>query len=160
MSTLSETAPAFVTMANTIVWCTAATVDKQGRPRSRVLHPIWEWDGENLKGWIATGPTPIKRSHLEAHPFISCNYWSPNQDTCVAECAAEWAFDDETCSEIWDKLKNAPAPVGYDPAIIPNWTDPTAPEFAVLKLTPWRLRVMPGSLMAGQGGDLLTWNQG
>ena len=25
-----------------IVWCTVATVDTKGRPRSRILHPIWE----------------------------------------------------------------------------------------------------------------------
>jgi len=159
MNTLSETASAFVNMAHEIVWCTAATVDNQGRPRSRVLHPVWEWDGTNLQGWIATGPTPVKREHLAAHPYLSCNYWSPEQDTCVAECEADWAFDDETCISIWDKFKHAPAPVGYDPAIIPVWTDPTGPEFAVIKLKPWRLRVMPGTLMAGQGGELLVWNK-
>jgi hypothetical protein len=26
--------------------------------------------------------------------------------------------------------KTAPAPVGYDPAIIPGWTEPTAEGFA------------------------------
>ena len=84
MTTLVEIAPPFVKMAHEIVWCTAATVDRKGRPRSRVLHPIWDWDGTELTGWIATGPTPIKRAHLDASPYISCNYWSPSQDTCVA----------------------------------------------------------------------------
>ena len=39
---LSGTAPAFVEIAHRIVWATAATVDPQGRPWTRVLHPIWE----------------------------------------------------------------------------------------------------------------------
>lgn len=157
MNSLAETAPVFVEMAHQIVWCSAATVDKHGRPRSRILHPIWQWDGSGLSGWIATGPTPIKRAHIEAHPFISLNYWTASQDTCVAECHAEWAFDDETKSWLWDTFKNAPAPVGYDPAIIPAWGNPQSEAFGALKLTPWRLRVMPGRVMMGQGGEVLVW---
>ena len=45
MVALNDIAPAFVKMAHQIVWCTAATVDAQGRPRSRVLHPMWQWQG-------------------------------------------------------------------------------------------------------------------
>jgi hypothetical protein len=157
MTDLAQVAPAFVAMAHRIVWCSAATVDANGRPRSRVLHPLWHWDGTALSGWIATGPTATKRAHLEASPFVSLNYWDPSQDTCVAECRADWAFDDATRRRVWDAFLNAPAPVGYDPAIIPGWDDPTSDNFAALRLTPWRLRVFPGSLMMGQGGELLTW---
>ena len=156
---LSDVAPAFVAMAHRIVWCTVATVDAKGRPRSRILHPIWEWDGERLTGWIATGPTPMKRAHLSASPNVSCNYWTTTHDTCVAECAAEWAFDDATRTRVWDLFKNGPAPVGYDPKIIPGWTSPTAPSFAALKLDPWRLRVFPGTVLMGKGGDVLTWSR-
>jgi hypothetical protein len=161
MSELKEVAPAFVEMAHQIVWCSVATVDHQGRPRSRILHPYWEWDGENLVGWIATGPTPTKRSHLQKSPYVSCNYWADNHDTCAAECAATWMFDDETRIAVWDKFKNAPAPVGYDPSIIPVWDSPTADSFAVLKLVPWRLRVMPGNFMltGGSQGEVLVWQQ-
>src|SRR5579885_3419402 len=107
MSNLNEVAPAFVEMAHRIVWCSAATVDTRGRPRSRILHPIWQWDGERLAGLIATGPTRLKRAHLKASPFISLNYWSPSHDTCVAECRADWAFDDETRKRVWDLFLNA-----------------------------------------------------
>ena len=48
MNTLVEIAPAFVEMAHRIVWGSAATVDREGRPRSRILHPIWR-DGPTLK---------------------------------------------------------------------------------------------------------------
>ncbi len=155
---LEEIAPAFVEMAHRIVWCSAATVDAQGRPRSRVLHPIWQWDGSGLVGWVGPGPTPVKRAHLEASPYVSLNYWAQSQDTCVAECRAAWAFDDETRTTVWELLRNAPEPVGYDPAMIPGWDEPTSPAFAALRLEPWRLRVFPGSVLMGQGGDVLTWS--
>jgi len=157
MTDLKQVAPAFVDMAHQIVWCTVATVDKHGRPRSRVLHPIWEWDGEALTGWVGTGPTPLKLAHIEASPFVSCNYWSPTQDTCLAECHAEWAFDDETCESVWNRYLEAPAPLGYDPSIIPGWDNARSESFAVLKLKAWRLRVMPGSVLMSGTGDTLVW---
>ena len=157
MATLQQTAPAFVEMAHRIVWCSVATVDTTGKPRSRVLHPIWQWDGERLVGWIGTGPTPIKRAHLANNPYVSLNYWTESQDTCSAECRATWHFDDETRIDIWNRLLNAPPPLGFDPSLIPNWTSPTCDAFAVLRLDPFRLRVLPGSLTRGEGGDLLLW---
>ena len=152
MSELASVAPAFVEMAHKIVWCTVATVDKKGRPRSRILHPIWEWDGEQLVGWIATGPTPTKVAHLQASPHVSCNYWTPEQDTCVAECAASWVEDAAGKKAVWDKLANGPEPVGYDPSIIPGWENSESPGFIGMRLDPWRLRVMPAAAMlTGEG---------
>jgi hypothetical protein len=160
MAELTEIAPAFVEMAHSIVWCSAATVDRRGRPRSRVLHPIWEWDGTSLVGWIATAPTPLKRAHLEHSPFVSLNYWGPSQDTCVAECRAAWAFDLPTRERVWDLFARGPAPVGYDPSIIPGWDGPDTQAFAGLRLDPWRLRVFPGSVLLSGTGDVLTWSTG
>ncbi|MBI1761267.1 MAG: pyridoxamine 5'-phosphate oxidase family protein [Acidobacteria bacterium] len=159
MQKLKEVAPAFVEMAHRIVWASAASVDAQGRPRSRVLHPIWQWDGAKLVGWIGTSPTPTKRAHLQASPYLSLNYWAANHDTCVAECRASWAFDEETRTMLWNLFDSTPAPLGYNPAIIPAWTSPTCDAFVALRLEPWRLRVMPGSLMLGQGGKILTWQE-
>ena len=160
MTPLEQIAPAFVEMAHRIVWCSAASVDRRGRPRSRILHPIWQWDGAKLEGWIATGPTPTKRAHLEQTPHLSLSYWTPSQDACVAECRVAWAFDDATRTKVWQTFASAPAPVGYDPAIIPGWTKPTDASFAALRLEPWRLRVFPGSVLLGRGGDVLTWRLG
>jgi hypothetical protein len=160
MTELAKIAPAFIEMAHRIVWCSAATVDAKGRPRSRVLHPLWHWDGSALSGVIATGPTRTKRAHLEASPYVSLNYWAPSQDTCQADCRASWAFDDATCKRVWNAFKDAPAPVGYDPAIVPPWKDgPTSAGFAVLTLEPWRVRVMPGSVMLGGGGEVMLWRE-
>jgi hypothetical protein len=146
-------------MAHRIVWASVATVDTQGRPRSRILHPLWDWDGRSLTGWIATGPTPLKRAHLQASPYVSVSYWSPDHDTAVAECRADWILDDEGRELLWHRFAEAPAPVGYDPAIVPAWKDgPSSPAFAGLRLTPWRLRVMPGTAMLGGGGDTHVWS--
>jgi hypothetical protein len=157
---LAEVAPAFVEMAHRIVWCSAATVDVRGDPRTRILHPIWQWDGSSLTGWIATGPTPIKRAHLDRNPNMSLSYWSPDHDTCTADCRTAWAFDDETRSMVWNLFKEAPPPVGYDPALIPAWEAPTSDAFAALRLEPRRLRVYPGTLLLGRGGSVLSWRAG
>jgi hypothetical protein len=156
---LAVAAPAFVEMAHRIVWATVATVDADGRPRSRILHPHWQWDGSSLVGWIATSPTPIKREHFARSPHASVTYWTDNHDTCTAECRVEWAFDDETRRWVWDLFKNAEEPVGYDPGVIPAWSGgPTSPAFAALRLEPWRLRVMPGTALLSGVGEVLRWS--
>lgn len=157
---LNNVAPSFVEMAHRIVWCNVATVDGEGRPWSRILHPIWEWDGSDLVGWVATMPTPLKRAHIDANAHVSLSYWAENHDTCQAECRASWAFDDETRTRVWDLFLNGPEPVGYDPTLIPAWTSPTVDEFAVLRLEPWRLRVFPGTLLLKGEGQLLKWRAG
>jgi hypothetical protein len=157
---LEEIAPEFVRMAHGIVWATVATVGPDGRPRSRVLHPIWEWDGTELVGWIATSPTPLKTAHLSAHPQVAISYWTATHDTCSADCTVEWVFDDEGRTRVWKLFENGPEPVGYDPAIIEPWRDgPTSPAFAAWRLTPYRLRVMPGTVMTqGDRDRLMTWS--
>ena len=59
MSSLEQTATAFVEMAHRIVWATVATVDGRGRPRGRILHPYWVWDGTSLVG-------------CQVQPYCSC----------------------------------------------------------------------------------------
>ncbi len=157
MNELEQVAPAFVEMAHEIVWASVATVDRLDRPRSRVLHPIWQWDGTQLVGWVGTAPTPLKLAHIVRSPYCSVNYWAPSQNTCVAECRATFFRDLDTRERVWDLLKNAPSPVGYDPAIIPGWETHESEGFAALRLDPWRLRVFPGSVLMGQGGEVLTW---
>ena len=160
MATLEEIAPPFVEMAHRIVWASVATVDALGRPRSRVLHPIWEWDGAALVGWVATTPSP-KLGHLERSGHASVNYWQANHDTCLAECRAEVIRDEAGRTEVWERFAAAPEPIGYDPGGIgmPGWTAPTAPGFVALRLSPWRLRLMPGTVMLEQRGELLTWSE-
>jgi hypothetical protein len=157
MSTLAETAPAFIETAHRIVWCTVATVDAGGAPRTRVLHPIWEFDGEQLTGWVATGPTSVKSRHLAHEPRVSLTYWDATHDVATADCTTVWELDPESRHRGWRRFADAPAPVGYDPAIIPGWTDPDAEAFGILRLEPTALRVMPGSLLTQGQGELRSW---
>lgn len=159
MSTLAETAPAFVDMAHRIVWCTVATVTPEGTPRTRVLHPIWEWDGDDLVGWIATSPLSPKKRDLDANPTVSLTYWDAAQDTCTADCDAEWILDDAGKREVWQRFVDGPPPVGYDPSMIPGWTGPATEAFGGLRLTPRRLRVFPGTVLLRGEGDVLTWRR-
>jgi hypothetical protein len=154
MSSLAETAPAFIDIAHRIVWCTVATVDTTGAPRTRILHPIWEWDGQRLTGWIATEPTSVKAGHLAHEPRVSLTYWDPTQDVATADCTTAWELDAGSRQRGWDRFANAPAPVGYDPRSIPQWTAPDVDAFGILRLEPTRLRVMPGGFA---GGTLLRW---
>ena len=144
-------------MAHSIVWCTVATVDASGRPRTRILHPIWDWDGAALTGRIATSPLSPKAKHLAAHRQVSLSYWAPSQDVCTADCDSHWTNDLEAKRSGWDRFKNGPAPVGYDPAIVPGWTTPDAEGFGILVLQPTALRVMPGSVLLAGQGEVLTW---
>jgi hypothetical protein len=158
MNTLVEAAPAFIEMAHRIVWASAATVDSHGRPWSRVLHPIWQWDGTQIVGWVATNPTPTKRAHLKANPYMSVNYWSPSHDTCLAECRATLMYDAETRAMLWDLFLSAPAPVGYDPKIIPGWLGPDSETFSAIRLDPWRLRVQPAAVLLGKA-TTIKWRE-
>lgn len=158
MTELSTIAPAFRDMAHRIVWCTVGTVAPDGSPRTRVLHPIWEWDGTSLTGWIATSPNSLKAKHLDVKPQISLTYWDATQDTCSAECTTSWDDTPEGREEGWRRFAEGPEPVGYLPSLIPIWPSPDAPEFGILRLQPHRLRVMPGTMMTAGTGELLTWS--
>jgi len=158
VSSLHDIGPPFVEIAHRIVWCTVATVDPSGAPRTRVLHPIWEWDGDCLTGWIATGPQSAKARHLAHEPRMSLTYWDASHDVATADCTTAWELDAESRRRGWDRFASGPPPVGYDPRIIPAWTGPDAEAFGVLRLDPTALRVMPGSLMLRGEGELQTWS--
>jgi hypothetical protein len=133
-----DLAAEFVRVAHRVVWCTLATVDRRGRPRSRVLHPIWDRTGDGLTGWVFTRPTPLKLAHLAGTPYVSCSYWDPAHEVAVAECAASLEDGEPVRRHVWDLFSTAPEPLGYDPKIL-GGADHTDPAITVLRLTPWRL---------------------
>jgi hypothetical protein len=157
MTDLAAVAPAFVEMAHRIVWCTVATTGADGTPRTRILHPIWQWDGTALAGWIATSPRSPKAADLARTPAVSLTYWDATHDTCTADCTTDWETTSEQRQAGWDRFAHGPAPVGYDPSIIPGWDEPSSPGFGILRLTPTWLRVMPGSVLLTGTGATLTW---
>jgi hypothetical protein len=86
----------------------------------------------------------------------------PSQDAAVAECRAELVLDDATRTRVWNLFKHAPPPLGYDPGGInvPGWDTPTSPGFAVLRLQPWRLKVLPGAVFLSSGsGGARVWRE-
>ena len=135
-ATFEEIEPEFMARVRRIAWCTVATVDRRGRPRTRILHPIWE----GSTGWIATGPQSHKAKHLAKNPYVSLSYWDPQHQNIYADCRAEWVEDAGERRRIWELYKSTPPPLGYDPGMI--WTGgPDDPAFGVLKLTPWRIEL-------------------
>ena len=136
VASFSEIEEEFNKRVQRIVWCTAATVDRQGRPRTRILHPIWE----GATGWIATGRHSLKEKHLARNPHLSLTYWDPQHQQIYADCRAEWVDDAAEKHRIWNLDKNTPPPLGYDPGMI--WhAGPDDPTYGLLKLTPWRIEI-------------------
>jgi general stress protein 26 len=135
----------FIRVAHSTVWCTLATVDRRQRPRSRVVHPYWELTGPTgITGWVFTRPTPLKVAHLAQRPHVSCSYWSPTQETAVAECEAEFADDEATRRAVWELFAAAEPPLGYDPRIL-GADDHRSPDITVLRMTPWGLATANGT---------------
>ena len=146
----ADIAQEFDARVKRIVWCTVATVDRQGRPRTRILHPIWE----GTTGWIATGRHTLKTKHLEKNPWVSLSYWDQQHQQIYVDAKAEWVDDQKEKLRLWDLYKNTPPPLGYDPGII--WQGgPDDPTYGLLKLKPWRIELYGlGSVMTGAAGEV------
>ena len=151
VSRFDDIATEFDRRVRAAVWCIVATVDTRGRPRTRVLHPIWEAS----TGWITTRPGSLKAKHLAANPHLSCGYMDPAAPVYV-DCRAEWVDDPAEKQRVWEYIKAQPEPYGFDPATI--WSNgPGGSDFGLLKLTPWRIDVWapPGANAPGTG----VWRQ-
>ncbi|MBP2326223.1 general stress protein 26 [Kibdelosporangium banguiense] len=134
---LSELVDALAEITGRIVWSTVSTTDRQGRPRTRIMHPVWRITPESVTGWIGTRRTPVKVAHLARSPWLTCSYWSPEHDAAFIDCRAEWAGP-----QAWDRLAT-----GYDPSTL--WPDgPGSPDFAALTLTPYRIQIIRGADVA------------
>ncbi len=133
IGTWAEIEAEFIARAHAMVWCNVATVDAQGRPRSRLMHPIWECS----TGWIGTRRGSLKGRDLARSPYVSLAYVSDVAKPAYADCLAEWADDAESRHRVWNLFLDAAPPLGYDPGPIFGAADD--PGFGVLKLTPWRV---------------------
>ena len=146
-----DIAEEFQKRVSRIVWCTMATVDARGRPRTRIIHPIWE----GPIGYIGTGRTSFKAKHLAANPNVSFTYWDPAHEQIYIEATAEWLDDAADRQRIWELYKSTPPPLGYDPA--PIWPQgPVEGDFGVLKLTPSRIELFSIAWLM-QGKPPLIW---
>ena len=141
-----------------INYATMTTVDRRGRPRSRVLIAVWELDGERPVGWLATFRTPVKAAHIAHNPHVGMSYWSPRQDTVSIDTVAAWVEDPDVKQRVWELYRRgSPRGVGYDPR--PFWpAGPEGPGFHVLRLDPWRVQVLRGRELAA-GIPSRIWTQ-
>jgi len=153
VKSFAEVKDEFVARVSRIVWCTVATVDTQGRPRTRILHPMWE----GTTGWICTGRETLKTRHLEANPNVSLSYWDPQQALVYVEAKAEWEDRPADKRRVWDLFKSTPPPYGYDPAIIPGWTAPDALGFGIRKLIATRIELSGMSMNPPGALPKLVW---
>lgn len=139
-----------------IVYCTMITVDKLGRPRSRVLIVVWELDGDRPVGWLGTYKTPLKAAHIAHNPHVTTSYWNPRQNVVAVDSVADWDNDPDTAARVWDLYRvGSPRGNGYDPAQF--WTGPADPKFHVMRLEPWRIQVLTGSELTS-GMPYRQWN--
>ena len=131
-----------------ITYATMTTVDRQGRPRARVLIAVWELDGDQPIGWLGTFRTPVKEAHLAANPHATFSYWDQRQDTVSFDTVATWTADPDERRHAWRLYEQgSPAGVGYPPARF--WPDgPDGPAWQVLKLVPYRIQVLRGRELA------------
>ena len=127
----------FEARVNALVWCNAATTDTQGRPRSRVLHPVWE----GPVAWITTTRDSFKSRHLAHAPYMSLAYIDAAKPA-YADCHAEWVEDRDTKQRVWEFIRALPEPMGFDPGLIYDPLDGSSTgklPFGLLKLTPYRI---------------------
>jgi general stress protein 26 len=116
-----------------IMWCSAATVDRHNRVRSRVLQPIWE----GSTGWVASCRYSLKSEHLSHNPYLSLTYIDDPYTPIYVDCLAQWVDDLPVKRRIWHLFCTLPQ--GYD--LTQFHAGPDSPRFGILKLTPWRIEL-------------------
>jgi general stress protein 26 len=154
VTTFAEIEEAFLQRVHAAVWCSFATVDAHGRPRSRLLHTIWESTWEGPTGWIATRRHSPKGRDLEHNSNVSLAYVADVVYPVYVEAAAHWDDTLATRQHVWDLFLHAPPPLGYDPAPIYGQVD--APDYGVLQIRPHRIEL---GNVSGTGERRLVWRR-
>jgi hypothetical protein len=113
IANFSDIESEFIERVHTMVWCSVATIDSQQRPRSRVLHPLWE----GATGWINTHRSSHKARHLAQTNYVSLAYIADVMKPVYADCTTTWVDDLEEKRRVWELFK----------------------AYGLLKLTPWRI---------------------
>ena len=137
--------PEFMNRVQQAVYCNVATVDLKLRPRSRVMHLVW--DGPT--GWVITSPGSYKRQHLVKNPYVSLAYISNPMKPVYADCKAGWINEPDEKHRIWRLHQTLPPPLGFDPT--PHYGTIQHEHFGLLSFTPWRIE------LAELGSESLIW---
>lgn len=125
----------FIARAHRMVYAALATTGPGGRPRTRVVHTVWD----GATGWAVTFPGLPKEMDIRRNPFVSLAYVAEPQAPAYAECTAGFVDDPASKRSVWEFTKNLDAPAGYDPAIMYSGADD--PKLLLIRFTPWRIRL-------------------
>ena len=131
----SEIQPEFMARVSQAIYCSVATVDRQGRPRSRMMHPIW--DGS--VGWVISWPGSHKAKHLENNPYVSLAYIQDFKKPVYVDAVAEWIDNEGEKHRIWELHQKTPPPLGFDPE--PHYGSIHHHYYGLLRFTPWRIEL-------------------
>lgn len=146
VSSFSEIEDKFFDAVNQYVYCNLATVDSKNRPRSRIVHPVWE----GATGWIISWQATLKSKHIANNPHVSLAYFCHDMGHPIyIECTAKWETERDEMWRVWNYYKVAPQPMGFDPE--PHYGDIDHEHFGLLKLTPWRIELYT------LGGESIVW---
>jgi general stress protein 26 len=135
VASFEEIQDEFMRRVSQAVYCNMATVDRKGRPRSRMLHPIW--DGSI--GWVISWKETLKTKHLQVNPYVSLAYILDRDKPVYADCRAEWVDEESEKLRIWELHKSIPEPLGFDPE--PHYGTIHHPYYGLLRFTPWRIEL-------------------
>jgi general stress protein 26 len=135
----------FMARVSQAVYCVMATIDRQNRPRTRIMHPIWE----GSIGWVISWPESHKATHLAHNPAVSLAYVADTRKPVYVEGVAAWVEGDADKQRIWDLHKSTPPPLGFDPQ--PHYGSIDHPYYGVLCLTPRRIE------LGGLYGEPIIW---
>ncbi len=150
VTSFEQIADQFLARAHSTVWCNVASIDERGRPRSRLLHAIW--DGST--GYIATRRHSPKARDIACSPHVSLAYIADVVYPVYVDCRVEWAGDRATKQHVWNLFLDASPPLGYDPA--PMFGSVDDPDYGVLRLTPERIEL---GNVSGTGERRIVWQE-
>ena len=145
VSNFEEIQLEFMRRVSDAVYCSVATVDRKNRPRSRIMHPIWD----AMIGWVISWPQSHKAKHLQGNPYVSLAYIHDRDRPVYADCYAEWIDDIGEKKRIWELHRTTPPPLGFDPE--PHYGTIHHKYYGLLRFTPWRIEL--GDL----NGEPIIW---
>jgi uncharacterized pyridoxamine 5'-phosphate oxidase family protein len=145
VASFEEIQTEFIDRIQQAVYCNVTTIDRKDRPRSRVMHVIWE----GPIGWVITWPASHKAKHLAHNPHVSLAYVAQPTKPVYVEAIAAWVTELNEQQRIWDLHKALPPPLGFDPT--PHYSTIQGQYFGVLRFTPWRIE------LAELGAESLIW---
>ena len=135
-ATFAEIQGEFLERVQQFVYCNMATIAPDNQPRSRIVHPVW---GDDATGWILSVPDTPKAKHLDHNPYVSLAYVHDINHPVYVECVAEFVTARKEHLRIWDIIKHAPPPMGFDPE--PHYGSIDHPHWGVIQLKAYRIEL-------------------